>query len=135
MNNCSYYTRENYSGKFVIACKSPNRFIKAKNIKNHNTMNSYEKLYFLLALVDTLEPTKRGISLKEIDIQVDKAPSGIYELHINLSPTNGDQGEYLNGISKLRDWLNFVEVDDGGKTIHIDFQNNKNHLQIAQMNT
>ena len=104
------------------------KFFYLPNIKNHNTMNSYEKLYFLLALVDTLEPTKRGISLKEIDIQVDKAPSGIYELYINLSPTKGDQEKYLDGIAKLRDWLNFVDVDDGGKTIFIDFQNNKNHL-------
>ena len=40
------------------------------NIKNRYSMSSYEKLYFLLALVDTLEPTKRGINLKDIDIDV-----------------------------------------------------------------
>lgn len=108
------------------------KFFHMPNIKNHNTLNSYEKLYFLLALVDTLEPSKRGIPLDEINIQVDKIKYGVYDLHIIFLSDKGDQERYLSGISKLSDWLNFVSVYNKEKTICIDFYNNKNHTRILR---
>lgn len=102
------------------------KFFYMPNIKNHNTMNSYEKLYFLLALVDTLEPSKRGIDLKEIDIQVDEIYHREYVLRIEMSVSLDKQKEYYSGIKQLRNWLNFVEINKDGQEIHIDFRNNKN---------
>ena len=102
------------------------KFFYMPNIKNHNTMNSYEKLYFLLALVDTLEPSKRGIDLNHIDIQVDKIQHSEYVLQIETLVSIDKQKEYFNGIKKLSNWLNFVEINKDGQEIHIDFHNNKN---------
>ena len=34
--------------------------------------DDYGKLYYLLALTDTLEPTKRGLDVNNIDIEVEK---------------------------------------------------------------
>ena len=96
--------------------------------KNQHPLNSYEKLYFLLALVDTLEPSKREIELKEIDIQVDENQHGMYDLHINLPTNNGERERYFNGISQLKDWLNFIDVSEDNRTIHINFFHNKNYL-------
>lgn len=102
------------------------KFFYMPNIKNHNTMNSYEKLYFLLALVDTLEPSKRGIDLKDIDIQVDKIQQSEYVLRIEMLTSLDKQEEYYNGIKQLGKWLNFVETSENGHEIYIDFRNNKN---------
>ena len=106
-----------------------------RNTKNSYEISSYEKLYFLLALVDTLEPTKRWIDLKDIDIQIDRIQKSEYDIKIDIFTNSGDQDKYIKGIIGLKSWLNFIDVDDDGKTIYIDFQNNRNHLQIAQMNT
>lgn len=102
------------------------KFFYMPNIKNHNTMNSYEKLYFLLALVDTLEPSKRGMGLKEIDIQVDKINHREYILRIKASTSLDKQKEYYNGIKQLSNWLNFVEISEDGQEIHINFYDDKN---------
>ena len=102
------------------------KFFYMPNIKNHNTMNSYEKLYFLLALVDTLEPSKRGIDLNHIDIQADKIQHSKYVLRIETLGSIDKQKEYYNGIKQLSNWLNFVEINKDGQEIHIDFHNNKN---------
>ena len=102
------------------------KFFHMPNIKNHNTMNSYEKLYFLLALVDTLEPSKRGIDLNHIDIQADKIQHSEYVLRIVTLGSIDKQKEYYNGIKQLSNWLNFVEINKDGQEIHIDFHNDKN---------
>ena len=102
------------------------KFFYMPNIKNHNTMNSYEKLYFLLALVDTLEPSKRGIDLNHIDIQADKIQHSEYVLRIETLGSIDKQKEYYNGIKQLSNWLNFVEINKDGQELHIDFHNNKN---------
>lgn len=102
------------------------KFFRMPNIKNHNTMNSYEKLYFLLALVDTLEPTKRGINLKDIDIDVQDNYDGSYILKIDLFNELGDYEKYQNGIMGFKDRLNFIEKSEDGKEITINFNHNKN---------
>lgn len=106
------------------------KFFHMPNIKNRYALNSYEKLYFLLALVDTLEPSKRGITLDEINIYVDKIKYGVYDLHITFLSDKGDQEKYLIGLSKLSDWLNFVVESSEDKTIRIDFYKNKNYNRI-----
>ena len=102
------------------------KFFRMPNIKNHNTMNSYEKLYFLLALVDTLEPSKRGIDLKDINIHVDKVQNGEYVLQIEILTSQDKPKEYFKGIKQLNNWLNFVETGESGQEIHINFYNDKN---------
>lgn len=96
------------------------------NIKNRYSMSSYEKLYFLLALVDTLEPTKREINLKDIDIDVQDNYDGSYILKIDLFNELGDYEKYQNGIMGFKDWLNFIEKSEDGKEITINFNHNKN---------
>lgn len=108
--------------------KGNEKFKYMPNTKNSYEISSYEKLYFLLALVDTLEPSKRWIDLKDIDIQIDRIQKSKYDIKIDILTNSGDQEKYKKGIIGLKSWLNFIEVDDGGKTIYIDFQNNRNHL-------
>lgn len=83
-------------------------------------IGNYEKLYFLLALVDTLEPTKRDIDTAEIDINIEKKES-----HYEISISGGNQ-KYLDSVKKMGTWLNFVKVSDDGRTLIIDFKNDKN---------
>ncbi len=106
--------------------KENKQFRYMPNTKNRREISSYEKLYFLMALVDTLEPSKRGIDLKNIDIRVDKIQSNKYRVSIDLSKIQGEYDRYYNGISDLGSWLNFVETNEDGKKIHIDFNINKN---------
>lgn len=102
------------------------KFSYMPNIKKRHIINSYEKLYFLLALVDTLEPSKRGIDLKDINIHVVKVQNGEYVLQIETLGSIDKQKEYYNGIKQLSNWLNFVEKNKDGQEIYIDFHNNKN---------
>lgn len=83
-------------------------------------IGNYEKLYFLLALVDTLEPTKRDIGTAKIDINIEKKES-----HYEISISGGNQ-KYLDSVKKMGTWLNFVKVSDDGRTLIIDFKNDKN---------
>lgn len=121
-----YVSTENNDGKYdklpeLLTYNSQFRYMP--NIKTHRQMSSYERLYFLLALVDTLEPSKRTIDLNDIDIQLDKLEFGKYSLHINVSKP---QENYFNGIKNLNNWLNFVEVSDNSLEIYLDFNKNKN---------
>ena len=88
---------ESKYGKLPELIPGNKKFFYMPNIKNHNTMNSYEKLYFLLALVDTLEPSKRGIDLNHIDIQADKIQHSEYVLRIETLGSIDKQKEYYNG--------------------------------------
>ena len=102
------------------------KFFYMPNIKKRHIINSYEKLYFLLALVDTLEPSKRGIDLNHIDIQADKIQHSEYVLRIETLGSIDKQKEYYNGIKQLSNWLNFVETSEDGQEIHINFYDDKN---------
>ena len=72
---------------------------------NFLSRDDYGKLYCLLALTDTLEPTKRKIDLCKYDIQVNEA-----EIIINLKSDNIENFNYAKIQFELNAWLNFIEV-------------------------
>ena len=94
--------------------------------KKSSRLCDYEKLYFLMTLVDTLEPTKRKIPTDKISIKTQNYDDKI-ELIIAIDNNidKKDSYSYFKGIKSLGDWLNFVSVEDEGRKIIIDFNNNK----------
>lgn len=89
------------NGKFH---KMPNMSILSRD--------DYEKLYFLLALTDTLEPTKRGLDVNNIDIEVEKL-----DMSCEIILSNINDERYLSGINSLPKWLDCVDVKDNGKKL------------------
>lgn len=128
-----YVSAENDDGKYdklpeLITCNPQFRYMP--NIKNRRQMDPWEKLYFLLALVDTLEPSKRNIDLKDIDIDIEKKRDGEYIMRIDILKPQGEQDKYYNRIRELKCWLNFVATNEDGKTIYIIFNDGKNIDEI-----
>ena len=74
--------------------------------------DDYGKLYYLLALTDTLEPTKRGLDVNNIDIEIEK-----YGMSCKIIISNINDERYLSGINSLPKWLDCVDVKDDGKKL------------------
>lgn len=89
------------NGKFH---KMPNMSILSRD--------DYGKLYYLLALTDTLEPTKRGLDVNNIDIEVEKL-----DMSCEIILSNINDERYLSGINSLPKWLDCVDVKDNGKKL------------------
>lgn len=89
------------NGKFH---KMPNMSILSRD--------DYGKLYYLLALTDTLEPTKRGLNVNDIDIEVEK-----HGMSCEIILSNINDEIYLSGINSLPKWLDCVDVKDNGKKL------------------
>lgn len=87
------------------------KFYKTPRSSN-SLRGDFEKLYYLLCLTDTLEPSKRGIDLNEIDLAVE-CLENCYSIDI----TGTDNPQYLQGIKDLEIWLNGITVK--GKKIEI----------------
>lgn len=98
------------------------------NIKDRNSMTSYEKLYFLLALVDSIEYSKREIDADNIEINIEAEQKNKHIIFININEDINDETKkkYFNGVCGLNSWLNFVTVENEGKTIIVDFNCDKN---------
>ncbi len=82
--------------------------------RNFCSRDDYGKLYYLLALTDTLEPSKRGINIKDIDIKVDNQG-----MICELTLSNVDNQDYLEGVQRLDSWLDCIEVKDNGNRLEL----------------
>lgn len=81
--------------------------------KNIFYNDEYNKLYYLLALVDSLEPTKRGVEINDIDIVIKNANN--IKLNLLNSNTNG----YIGNIKRITEWLRGIEVSEDGTSLFI----------------
>lgn len=82
-----------------IFCKMPNK---------KSRLNAYEKLYFLLSLVDNIEPTKSGCSMEDIIIDIYRINLKQYLIHIETDKNLSAYNNYFNNLAKLPNWLSFV---------------------------
>lgn len=80
--------------------------------KNFFSREDYGKLYYLLALTDTLEPSKRGIDLESIDINICNQGTVCELILLNV-----DNQDYLEGVRILEKWLDCVEIKDNGSRL------------------
>lgn len=87
------------------------RFHKMPNM-SILSRGDYGKLYYLLALTDTLEPTKRGLNVNDIDIEVEK-----HGMSCEIILSNINDKRYLSDINSLPKWLDCVDVKDDGKKL------------------
>ena len=91
-----------------------NRFHKMPH-RNFFSTDDYGKLYYLLALTDTLEPTKRKIDMNDLDFEIENQ-NGRYVINI-LGTLNK---EYLRGIDNLKNWLKGVKIENNGRRIVLE---------------
>ena len=102
-----------------------NRFEKMPH-RHFGFMDDFDKLYYLLALVDTLEPVKKEINYYDIDIEVSRTLIKGFQIDIRYNGNDENKKEkYFNNVLSLNTWLRFVEVrsiDDKSLAIHLEFQ-------------
>ena len=101
------------------------KFRKMPHAKNR-LENDYEKLYYLLCLTDVLEPSKRGVSLQDIDFDICSDGQGYV---IDISGKVED--DYTNPVKGLEDWLTGLRVSEEGRRIEIEMQQERPRQFIA----
>ena len=83
-----------------------NNFCKMPNKKSR--LNAYEKLYFLLSLVDNIEPTKSSCTMDDILIDIKRIGLKQYLIHIKTDKILSAYNNYFNNLAKLPNWLSVV---------------------------
>ncbi len=78
----------------------------------------YDKMYLLLSLVDSIEPTKKEIDLKDIDIEVSNLNNYKYEIAVQYNKLS-DMDKIKQTISAMPSWLKYIVVENNGNIIKI----------------
>ena len=84
------------------------KFYKMPHAQNY-LRNDYEKLYYMLCLTDVLEPSKRGLSLHNIDFDI--CFSGDKYIIDILGANDG----YLEIVRGAADWLTGINIFQDGQ--------------------
>ncbi|MDY6367125.1 MAG: hypothetical protein SPL13_01205 [Clostridia bacterium] len=105
-----------------LGCLVPTAHKSIRMPKEKKSLNEYEKLYYILSLVDNIEPTKNGIAMQDVFIDIVKIDNKSYSMIIKIIALKDKTEDYLNNLKNLSNWLSYVECSEvNSNTVELKF--------------
>ena len=88
------------------------------NRKMPKRKGKYELLYLLLCLVDVIEPTKRDLDLRHIELDIEGNKNLRIVIHLNADLYANQH--YVANIICAETWLNFINIENKNNNRYVE---------------